>query len=349
MAQVAVFDEKQLKQHIRQKEFFRVYLMIGDESYLKQFYTNLIAEKTVDSAFESFNLERFEGKGLDLRDVYEKAMLMPMMSEKRCIIVDDYKLDSLSAKECEAFENALEALPESTVLIFRQDAVPFSKKVGKKVMSVVEKYGAVCELNKRKGADLLKPLIASAQKQDCVLSQAMAQYLVSCVGDDFNVLINELNKVCGYIKSGEITKDAIDAVAVKTVDSKVYYLTNALLSNNFDKAYSVLDSLFRMKTEPEYILGAMIGTYVDMYRVKVCAASAVSPSELKTVFNYKNREFVINNAVRDSRNIELDRIRKCLDVLSQADMKLKSGRDNVSLIIEQAMVKLLLVSNGEKI
>ena len=33
---MATFDEKQLKQHIKAKEFFSVYLMTGDESYLKQ-------------------------------------------------------------------------------------------------------------------------------------------------------------------------------------------------------------------------------------------------------------------------------------------------------------------------
>ena len=346
---MATFDEKQLKQHIKAKDFLSVYLMIGDERYLKQYYTNLIAEKNIDPAFESFNFDRFEGKGLDIRDVYEKAMLMPMMSDKRCIVVDDFKLDGLSEKEVRSFEEVLQNIPESTVIIFRQDNVPFSKKSGKKVLSLIEKFGAVCELNKRKGADLIKPLIASAAKQDCELSNAMAQYLVLCVGDDFNVLINELNKACNFVKSGEVTKNAIDAVCVKTLDSKVYYLTNALLSNNFDKAYSVLDSLFRMKTEPEYILGAIIGTYVDMYRVKVCAACGVNPMQLKENFNYKNREFTINNAVRDSKNLDLSKIRKCLEALSEADMKLKTGRDNASLVIEQVMVKLLLISNGEKV
>lgn len=346
---MAIFDEKQLKQHIRKKEYLPVYLMIGDESYLKQYYTNLLVEKNIEPAFESFNFDRFEGKGLDIRDVYEKAMLMPMMSDKRCVVVDDFKLDSLNDKEVLAFEENLSNLPESTLLIFRQDSVPFSKKSGKKVMGLIEKFGAVCELNKRKGQELLKPLIASAQKQCCDLSLSMAQYLTASVGDDFNVLINELNKVCNFVGEGEITKADIDAVAVKTLDSKVYYLTNALLSKDFDKAYGVLDSLLRMKTEPEYILGAIIGSYVDMYRVKVSLASGVNPAELKNSFNYKGREFVLSNAQRDGKKLELAQIRSCLEALSEADMKLKSSRDNTSLIIEQVMVKLLLISNGEKV
>lgn len=346
---MAVFNERELKQHIKSKTFFKVYLMIGDESYLKKVYTDLISQAVVDSSFESFNFEKFDGKGLDLLDVFERAMLMPMMSDKRCIIVDDFKLDSLKGDELKKFQDGIENLPESTVLIFKQDNVGFSKTTGKNVYNIIEKNGAVCELNKRSGRDLIKPLISSASKQGCILSDANAQYLVSCVGNDYNFLINELNKICNFLGSGEITRAVIDEIAVKTLDAKVYYLTKALTSNNYDKAYEVLDSLLRLKTEPEYILGAIIGTYVDMYRVKVCSVSSVSPSLLKESFNYKKREFVIDNAVRDSKNLDLTKLRKCLDVLSKADMKLKSGRDNSSLVIEQVMVQLLLIANGEKV
>lgn len=346
---MAVFDEKQLKQHIRAKSFFCVYLIFGDESYLKQFYINTIVSRIIDPAFESFNFERFSGKNLDLRDVYDRAMLMPMMSDRRCIVVDDFKLDSLNDKEVKAMDEVFSSLPESTVLIFKQDTVPFSKKSGKKVMAVFEKYGAVCELNKRRGIDLYRPMISSASKQNCTLDNNTAQYLVSCVGDDFNVIINELSKVCSYVGEGVITKADIDAVAVKTVDSKVYQLTKALIANNFDKAYEVLYSLVKQKTESEYILGAIIGTYVDMYRVKVAAAGGASPSVLKEHFNYRGREFTIDNAVRDSSKMDIKVLRQCLDVLADADRKMKTGRDSGTLVLEQLMVRLLLIANGEKI
>lgn len=346
---MALFDEKQLKQHIREKNFFPVYLIFGDEAYLKQFYSEQLVKKNVDPAFESFNYDMYAGAGLDLSEVYERASLMPMMSEKRCVAVDDFKLDSLSQKDIEKMEAAFSSLPESTVLIFRQGSVPFSKKTGKKVLSLFEKYGAACELNKRKGRELTKPLIASAAKQGCELSQHAADYLVASVGDDFNVLINELGKVCNFVGSGEITRAHIDAVAVKTLDAKVYYLTKSLLAGNFDKAYEALDTLLKQKTEPQYILGAIIGSYVDMYRAKTAAVSGRQPSEIAGSFSYKGREFVLRNAAADSSKIEPERLRACLEELSRADMMLKTGADSGSLVIEQLMVKLLLITAGEKV
>lgn len=346
---MAKFDEKELRAHIKSKQFYSLYLVFGDESYLKTTYVNMILQKNLDSAFESFNYDKFDGKGLDLRDVFEKAMLMPMMSEKRCIVVEDYKLDSLTAKDAKAMQDFFANIPESTILIFRQESVPFSKKSGKKVLELFDAYGAVCELNKRKGPELLKPLVSFASKQGCELDKTVANYLVRSVGDDYNVLLNELSKACSFVGSGKITQSAIDAVCVKSIDAKVYYLTKALTVGDFERAYSVLDSLLRLKTQPEYILGAIIGTYTDIYRVKVCAACARQTAELKKHFSYAGREFVLENAMRDSRKLDLPTIRKCLDVLHKADLKLKSGSDNGALVIEQAMVRLMLCANGERV
>ena len=86
-----------------------------------------------------------------------------------------------------------------------------------------------------------------------------------------------------------------------------------------------------------------------MYRAKVALSNGANPADLKNFYNYKGREFVISNAVRDSKRLDLSQIRKCLEALSEADMKLKTGRDSSALTIEQIMVKLLLISNGEKV
>jgi len=345
---MAVFDEKALRAHLKEKHYLPCYLFVGEEDYLKRLYVEKIADGATDKAFASFNVERFDGKNLDLRDVFEHASVLPMMGERRVIVVDDMKLDPLSSRDEELLKRGLPALPDTTVLLFVQTLQIVSKKTGKKVRDLFQKYGAVCDLGKRSGQELLRPLIASAQKQGCVLSPAMAQYLVSCVGDDFHVLIQELAKVCAYAQ-GEITKTHIDAVATKTLDAKVYGLARALLQHDFDKAYAVLDTLVQLRTEPYYILGALNGTYIDLYRAKTAMTCSGSTSALSTAYAYKGREFALNNAVRDSRSLTLPQLRRSLAVLQDADRRLKSTGEDGVLVIEQVMVRLLLIANGERV
>lgn len=349
MNKVAELDEKALKQHIKSEEPYPVYLICGDEDYLKKHYTDLIVNKIVPSDFESFNFDKFEGKNLDLRDVFEKAEIMPMMAERRCIAVENFKLESINEKDLQLFSVYFSNPCETASIIFHQKNAEFSLKKAKKAVDIISKVGAVCILNKRTGNDLIKPLISSAKKQNCTLTPDMAKYLVSLVGDDFNTLINELSKVCNYCGEGDITKSHIDAVAVKTDDAKIYLLTKALVGGDFDKAYSVLHSLLRQKTEPEYILGTIISTYVDMYRAKISLINGERAESLSEPFRYGNMAFRLTNAGRDASKMSVETIRNCLEELSKADMKLKGGRDMPVLVLEQLMVRLFLVSNGEKI
>ena len=343
---MAYFDEKQLKQHMKAGALLPVYLLIGDESYLKSHYETLLADAAVDPAFASMNIDRFDGKNLDLQDVFDRAATLPMLGEKRCVIVEDCKLDPMNEKAFAAFSASLRALPDTTVLIFRQEQNKISKKTGKKLLSLFEECGAVCELEKRKGQSLYQPLIAAAKKRGCVLSQQNAEYLVSCVGNDFNVLIQELSKVCSYA-NGEITRAHIDTMAVKTLDARVYDLTRALFRHRFSEAHDVLRTLLALKTEPNYIFGAIVGTFVDLYRVKVALSCTGKTAALTEIFNYKGREFSLNYTARDAASLSLEQIRACLRALQKADSKLKTSAQSGELILEELMVRLLLIMNGE--
>jgi DNA polymerase-3 subunit delta len=177
----------------------------------------------------------------------------------------------------------------------------------------------------------------------------MANYLVSVVGDDFNTLINELSKVCHFCGEGEITKSHIDEVAVKTDDAKIYLLTKALISGDFDKALEVLHILLRQKTEPEYILGTLVSTYVDMYRAKISVSCGERAEALSEPFKYGKLEFRLTNGARDASKMNVNTLRLCLEELSEADMKLKSGRDLPTVVLEQLMVKLFIIRSGERV
>ena len=346
---MAEFDEKQLKAHIKSCDFLPVYLFCGNEAYLKKYYSDTLAEKAVSKDFFDFNLQTFDGKGIDIQEIIDAAIMMPLMSDRRAVVVRDLKLEAMNDGDFTLLKDYLENPSESTVLIFLQTADDFSLLKAKKIADIIKRQGAVCQLNKRSGNDLIKPLISSASKQGCVLTADGAHYLVSVVGDDFNVLINELSKVCHYAAGGEITKKHIDEVAVKTDEARIYDLTKFLLMKNFDKAYEVLGILLRQKTQPEFILGTIVGAYVDMYRAKVSLACGKGAEELSEAYGYGKTAFRLKNGARDSSRIDIDTLRKCIDVLAQADIKLKSGRDNPAVILEQLMVRLFLVSNGDKV
>lgn len=76
-----------LTQDIKNHSFKPVYLLYGDEAFLKNSYKNQM--RTAISGDDTMNYNYFEGKGLDLNELISLADTMPFFSEKRLIMVED--------------------------------------------------------------------------------------------------------------------------------------------------------------------------------------------------------------------------------------------------------------------
>jgi len=347
---LAKIGEKELKQQIEAGSFSNAYFIYGEESYLKEFYINKLKEKIVEPAFADFNLHQYNGKDTALDDILKDAEMLPMMSSYVLIIVTDYPFDK-SERDCNAIKEFLTDLPETTVLVFCFDNIEVDTKKSARwraLDNAFAKYGSSANLEKRSEADLVRLLVSGCKKRGALLTADNARYLISVSGSDIKSLLNETEKLSAYANGGEITKDMINRLAVKCLQARVYDLSKAIVKGDYNKAYSVLDTLFAMKEDSIAVLSVISGCYVDMYRVK-CAKIAGEPAEdVGKYYNYKGREFALRNAMRDCSVLSVNQLRSSLDVLMQADNALKSTGADKRLILEEAMVKLLLISKEVK-
>lgn len=343
---MAKIGEKELKQQIKNEEFSNAYFIYGEESYLKEFYVNKLKEAVVEPAFADFNFHQYSGKDTSLDDILKDAEMLPMMSSYVFIHVSDYPFGD-SKNDCEAIKEFLTDLPETTILVFSYDNIVVDIKKNTKwkaVESAFAKYGSSVNLEKRTENDLVKLLVSGCKKRGATLTPDNARYLISVSGSDIKTLLNETEKLSSFVNGGEITKNIINQLAVKCLQARVYDLSKAIVKGDYNKAYSVLDTLFAMKEESISVLSVISGCYVDMYRAK-CAKIAGEPVEdVANYYNYKGREFALRNAMRDCTVLSVDQLRKSLDVLMQADNALKSTGADKRLILEETLVKLLLIS-----
>lgn len=344
---MALIEEEALKKQIREGQFSRLYLFYGEESYLKQQYVTRITDKTTDESFRAFNLHILEGKDTTLDEIAECSEAMPMMGEYTVTVVNDMDLSKLDTTQNGKLYQLISDVPETSVLIFKQDTVSVEQKDKKwsEVIKMFDKFGCAVCLNKKTGGDLVKMLVSGAKKRECTLSNNDARYLISVVGDDLNVLLNELEKLCFFVDKREITQKDIDTVAVRSLEATAFTLTKFLVAGNFDKAYEALDTLFFLKTDPILIMGALISAYVDMYRAKVAITNGENSTACAKAFNYRGREFRLTNGARDAGKLSIVQLRNALEILSEADEKIKTNYEEskVRLVIEEAMVRLMLI------
>lgn len=345
---MALFNEDTLKKQIKSGDFSRVYIIYGSEGYLKQYYADLICKKSVGKDFEDFNLKKLEGRDTSLNEIYDCISAFPMMSEYTCTLVKDYPLTEFvndQNKINDEFNSVITDIPESSILVFWMDTVEVDEK-NKKWTSLIKLFdsvGVCAKIEKRTRSALEKLLVSSAAKKDCTLSRENAGYIITLVGEDMATLQNELNKVCAFANSGEITREHIDKTVIISVEAKVFQLSRMIVRGEADNAFENLNNLFKLREEPIAILAVLSKAFIDMYRVKAIKETGTPYSKLAEDFpaSYRGRGFILDNAANDSKNYSVTQLQNALDILSDADRRMKSTAEDNKTILEELILRLL--------
>ena len=341
---MSAITEADLKKQIRSNEFDNLYFIYGNENYLKKHYLEALVKKLVDDSFKDFNHHVFDGKGIDMKEVALAVEALPMMSERSCVVIKDIKPTELGEGGKDDLISLVADIPDTCVVIISALTVEAEGKGWKELISAFDKYGSTVKLDKMSRQDLAKYVVKGAKSRGFEIDMALADYFVSIVGDTMTNVLNELEKVCANSTDGKIKKENIDAVTIKTAEVKIFELSKNLVNGNSDKAFAILDSLMKQREEPISVLATIITAYVDMYRGKVTSVSGRRPEEAAKAFNYGKNDFRIKNGAKNASKMSIESLRKSLDVLADADEKLKSTTVDGRLILEETMMKLFLLA-----
>ena len=342
--------ESELKKQIKEGRLQRVYFFYGEETYLSGHYAAQIAAKAVGGdELAAFNLQKFDGRDCTMEELEDAAEALPLMAESKCVVVRDYDAAGGGAANQERLLRLVSDPPESCVLVFWQDAVEADVKKNAKwkaFAAAVEKKGACVEFRRKSMADIVKLLCGGAARRGCRLQPDNARLLVEQCGDELHLLLNELDKLCALAGEGEITREMIETAGTKNLEASVFDLSKAILQNHYARAYAILHRLLSQREEPVTILAVLSTAYADLYRAKVAAAAGKQADTLTADFQYRGKEFRLRNAARDASRLSIDVLRRSLDTLAQADLRLKSSRTDKRVVLEQTAARLIVLAKG---
>lgn len=332
--------ETQLKETIKSGSA-NLYVFYGAEGYLTEQYARLVARETVEEGFDAFNLQRFDGQEVSAAELEDAVEALPLMTDRKCVLVRD--VDPCSG-DTDRLLRLIEQVPDSCVLVFWQMTVqPDKRKNGwKDFLKIAEQKGVVMNFERKDAADAAKMLAGGAKRRGCRLDVADAHYLVEQVGNDLNLLIHELDKLCALAgEGGDITRRMIDTACPKNLEAKIFDLSKAILYRRRQEAFDLLYQLRVHREEPIAVLGTLSNAFADLYRGKVATASGVSPDSLAHAFkSYQKKEWKLKNGARDSARIPIDALRNCLEILAEADTTLKLRSGDEWVLLEQTVARL---------
>jgi DNA polymerase-3 subunit delta len=341
---------ERIRQDLKTGEFAGLYVLYGDEGYLKTFYCNQLTGKIVGSGLESFNLQIFDPDHFNLSQIAAAVNNMPLMSERKCVVLRDLLPDALRAAEWKELEGVLKSAPAECVIIFHLNSAVPDKKAArwKSFLSYAQKNGVVAEIGRQPPRELARWLLKRIGHNGCSIAEEDLRHLVELCGEDMQQLTVESDKICAlaFSHEGRITRQDIDALVARPVDSTIYDLARAVTAGHLREALGILDELFYSRVEPVVILSALSGAICDLYRAKTALESGARQQEIEHDFPYRGREFRVRNALRDCAKVTGSALYTQLQLLMQADERIKSSRVDSRIALEQLIIEMTRAGRG---
>jgi len=345
-----LIDEDGLSRLLKTDFTENKFLFFGDDGYLKEVYSDRLIKAVIkDENLKFFNFHVYEDGETSLDDILEDADILPVMTDKTLLLIKNYPLCDLGEKGLKEFEEKLTSVPETTVMAFYYSSVDFtySKRDFPKWTAVIDLFkrvGTAADLSHRSERKIIKMLIKGASSRNTSIGEAEAAYLIETCGGDTGNLLNEFNKLCAFSGGEPITREMIDDCVTRSVEASVFDISASIFSGNADRAFEITNELLRQKTPVQSIMGALNQSYMTIYRYKAARLAGRTAADFTDAFGYKgDQSFVFNKISAFANNTGMKKIRRSLDILSEADIKSKSTSVDPSILLTEVIAKLCAI------
>ena len=248
-----------------------VYILWGEEDYLRDSYLAELKKLCLAEGTEAFNYHRLQGPGLDMGALRQSAEAMPFMGERTVTEIRDFDVNRPGSYDPEALKAILADVPEwaTLVFVFSPGYSPDKRLAAVKAM---KKAGTEIAFVSPDEAELRRWVIRRVESLGKKIDPATAGHLIWVCGGRMNGLIPEILKITAYVQGDAVRPEHIDAVAKRAPETTVFNLTDALGAGDYDRSAALLADLLADRDETPHGLIAMIGEqFRRLYAARLAA------------------------------------------------------------------------------
>ena len=313
-----------LNQDIKTGEFKQIYLLYGEEAFLKNSYKNRLKEAIIGD--DTINFARFEGKGLDVDELIRLADTMPFFAERRLILVED---SGFFKSASDALVQYLPSMPDTTILLFVETEVDKRNRLYKKVKDM----GYAAELNRQDSAQLARWAGGILTREQKKITKHTMELFLSMAGDDMENIRMELEKLISYTLGREvITDEDVLAVCTVQVTNRIFEMVSAIVNRQPRKAMDLYEDLLTLKEPPMRILFLIARQFNQLLQVKDLMGKGMDKGTIAS--KLKMQPFVVGKTMPQARQFGREQILSYVEFCVETEEAVKSGRLQDRLAVE---------------
>lgn len=347
---------------IKNEKYPPVLLIFGEEEFLIENSVQKIKSKFQANDTTSFDFEILNGEKTSYKEIVEKCLTFPFVSETRTVIVNNFDLlPELSKSKKEhiniPFKNYLENPQNSTFLVLVSNDISLNNlgsgksnqktsKKGKNQSSLKFPYDLILsrhqwiEFKKFKDNDYINWINQKVESHNKKISPVAAQILLTSLNPSLRDFDNELDKIILFSKDKNvITEENITLLIGQSRKFNVFELQKALGNRDLYLSLEILTNLLANERQEMLIMTIMAKYFITLWKLydlihadktnsEITAKTGINPYFLKEYINALNK-------------YKIEEIEKAIILLNDVDKKLKSTSVNSLYLMQSLIVNII--------
>lgn len=323
---------KQIAEDIKQNNFKQVYLLHGEERYLRRQYKDKLMHALSNDG-DTMNTHVFEGKDIPIGEVIDLAETLPFLAEHRVILISDSGLFSSGGEKMAEY---LSSPNESTIFIFNESSIDKRSKLFKAVQS----KGYVAEFGVQDENTLKRWIAGVLAREGKKITENTVQLLISKTGTDMDNIHMELEKLICYSMGREvITNEDVEAICTTRITNHIFDMINAIAERQKSRALTLYYDLLALKEPPMRILFLIARQCNILLQVKELKSKGHDNKTIASKIGVP--PFIVQKHINQAAKFKTSSLQRAVTQCVEAEEAVKQGRMNDRMSVEILIMTVL--------
>ncbi len=318
------------------------YIFHGDDTYSQKETLAGLLNKLGDPALLDLNTTRFTDL-MPFVELRQRCDALPFLAPARVVIVNDL----FSSKPGQEFLKELLAylpeVPDTTRLVFLESKE--MRETNKFVqLARAEKKGYEKSFMRPRGPEVERWIHNRVEQKHGHISHEAAHLLAVNVGNNLDILDNELDKLVAFKENGEGTIESSDVSRLSpyVAEANIFDLVDALGNRNGKRASLLLQQKFNEGTEPFYLFSMFVRQFRLLIQVKELADAGYRPQGIAR--EIKQHSYVVGKLYQQARGFSMAELEQIYHHLLEIDIAAKTGEADMRTALDLLVANLTVTA-----
>ncbi len=321
---------KNIDEDIKRGQFAQVYLLYGEEAYLKKQYKDKLKHAMVPEG-DTMNFSAFEGKSINPKEIIDLAETLPFFADRRVILIEN---SGFFKNACEELAEYLPQVAPATHFIFVEDEVDKRSKMYK----AAKASGRIVEFLPQTEELLTRWILGRLKREGKNITGSVMQLFLTKTGTDMGNIDRELEKLlCYTLDRDVITAEDVEAVVTEQTTNKIFEMVNAVAEHNQRRALDLYYDLLTLKEPPMRIMFLISRQFQILFHIRDMAAKGLDQQTMAKKAGIP--PFAVRKNVSQAKGFTMEQLKQALCDGAELEEAVKTGRMDDQMAVELFLMK----------